>query len=194
MGRDPAPPLRGGGAEEGARPPVPARHQDDPARGSAVVRTGWGSFLARLSMAVLLFEALTGLLITFAPFHPTVQWGLVLHTLVGVLTLLPVAWYYVAHFLDYRHYAMSHIVLLGWVGVIALLVCSASGVVLTWQGLFGLRTSVFWRQTHLISTFGIQLCCLRCRRSSLPSPSKSVMVVVRWKVASSMKEFTLTTA
>jgi hypothetical protein len=52
---------------------------------------------------------------------------------------------------------MSHIVLLGYVATIALLVCLASGVVLTWQGLFGIRTDWIWRQVHLISTFATLL-------------------------------------
>ena len=37
--------------------------------------------------------------------------------------------------------------------LLALLVCSVSGVVVTWQGLLAIRTSWLWRQVHLISTF-----------------------------------------
>lgn len=117
------------------------------------VRTGWASFLAKVSMAVLLFEAATGLAITFAPFHAAMEWSVIVHTLVGVVTLLPLAWYCTVHWLDYRRYALSHVVLLGYVAILGLLVCSISGLVVTWQGLFGIRTSWLWRQTHLISTF-----------------------------------------
>ena len=67
------------------------------------VRTGWGSFLARLSMGILVFEGVSGLLISFWPFHASVQWGLLLHTLLGVLTLLPIAWYCAAPWLDTKH-------------------------------------------------------------------------------------------
>ncbi|MFQ5670039.1 MAG: multiheme c-type cytochrome [Acidobacteriota bacterium] len=116
-------------------------------------RRGWEARLARLSMGVLLFEAASGLLIPFAPFQPAVQWGVLVHTLVGVLTLLPLAWYTGRHWADYRHYRFSHVVLLGYAGLAALLICAVSGVVLTWQGLLGVRTSVIWRQVHLISTF-----------------------------------------
>jgi len=112
------------------------------------------SHLAAVALATLLFEALTGLAITFGPFHPVVEWGVLFHTLVGVFTLLPVAWYYAAHWLDYRRYSLaSHVVLLGYVGLAALLACSLSGVVVTGQGLFGVRMSPLWRQVHLISTF-----------------------------------------
>ena len=115
-------------------------------------RQGWESWLAKLSMAALLFEAVTGLAITFGPFH-AVQWSVLAHTVVGALTLLPLAWYCTAHWWEYRHWALSHIVLLGYVSLVGLAVCSVSGVVLTAEGLFGLKTSALWRQVHLISTF-----------------------------------------
>lgn len=114
--------------------------------------TGWGGWLVRFSLAALLFETLTGLAITLAPFHAAVQWSVLLHTAVGAATLLPVAWYCARHLLDYARYAASHITVLGWVALAGLAVVSASGAVLTVQALFGLKTDTFWRQTHLIAT------------------------------------------
>lgn len=61
------------------------------------VRTGWSGALARATAAILLFEFISGLAITFGPFYPAVEWGLLLHTGVGVLTLAPLAWYFVRH-------------------------------------------------------------------------------------------------
>jgi hypothetical protein len=118
----------------------------------APLRTGWAAGVARFSMAVLVFEAASGLAITLAPFHAAVQWNLLLHTVVGAVTLLPLAWYCVQHWRDYRSHAPSHVVLLGYVGLLALTVCALSGLALTWQGVFGLRMSGWLRQTHLIST------------------------------------------
>ena len=115
------------------------------------VRTGWGGRLARFCMAIFLFEGVSGLAITFAPFHPTVEWSVLLHTLAGVATLVPVAWYCAVHWDDYRGYTMSHVVFLGYITVVALLVCSVSGVVVTWQGLFGRNMSVAWQNVHLYS-------------------------------------------
>ena len=114
--------------------------------------TGWVSWLAKASMAVLIFEAVSGLAITLAPFHAAIQWNVLAHTLVGALALLPLAWYCARHWQDYRGHAASHVLLLGYLGLLALLVCSVSGVVLTWQGLLGMRTTAGWRQVHLIST------------------------------------------
>jgi hypothetical protein len=121
--------------------------------GARALRTGWASRLARFSLAALVFEAVSGLAITVSPFHPAAQWSLIVHTVAGVAILLPVAWYAAAHWLDYRSYAPSHITVLGYLALLVLAACAVSGVVLTWQGLFGLRTSGAWRQTHLITTF-----------------------------------------
>lgn len=115
--------------------------------------TGWASRLARFSMGALLFEVVSGLAITFGPFHPAVQWSVLVHTLAGVALLLPLAWYCALHLRDYRGHAVSHITVLGYLGFLALAVCSVSGVVLTWQAWLGVRTSALWRQVHLISTF-----------------------------------------
>ena len=116
------------------------------------VSMGWTSWLAKLSMGVLLFESTTGLAITLMPFHGVVQWGVLLHTFVGVLTLLPMSCYYVAHWRDTRHHALTPVMLLGYIGVAGLFVCSLSGLVVTWQGLLENRTSWLWRQVHLITT------------------------------------------
>ena len=114
---------------------------------------GWASWLAKFSMAALVFEAVSGLAITLAPFHAAVQWSVIVHTAVGALTLFPLAWYCARHWRDYRTHAASHVTLLGYTGLAALVVCSLSGVVLTGQGLFGIRTAGWLRQMHLISTF-----------------------------------------
>ena len=43
-------------------------------------RTGWTSRLAVICAAVILLETITGLAITFGPFHAAVEWGLLAHT------------------------------------------------------------------------------------------------------------------
>jgi hypothetical protein len=116
------------------------------------ILTGWVSTLARLSMAGLVFETVTGLAITLGPFHAAVQWSVIVHTLVGIGAMLPLTWYILNHLLDYRSYAASQITVLGYVGLIALAACMVSGVVLTGQGIFGIRTSVLWRKVHFFST------------------------------------------
>jgi hypothetical protein len=127
---------------------VPGEHN-----GERRVRTGWSAAVSRIAGAALLFLTVTGLAVTFGPFHRLVEWGLLLHTGLGILLLAPLAWYVARHWIDYRGYQLSSVVLLGYVAAAGLLVCLVSGVVVTWQGVFGIRMSWAWRQAHLVSTF-----------------------------------------
>jgi hypothetical protein len=113
---------------------------------------GWISRLARLSMAALIFEAISGLAITCSPFHPAVQWTVIVHTIVGALTLIPMAAYTARHWGEYRTYAPSHVTVLGYVAALALLLCALSGCIVTAQALFGIKTAPLWRHIHLITT------------------------------------------
>ena len=115
-------------------------------------RAGWSTALSRAAAAILLFELISGLAITFGPFHPATEWGLLLHTAVGVITIAPLAWYFAWHWKDYSDQALSDVLLLGYVGIVALVVCVTSGLVVTWQALLGLGTSPSWRYVHLVST------------------------------------------
>lgn len=121
----------------------------------AETSTGWIRLLARVSIALLVFEAVSGLAITLAPFHSATQWSVLLHTLGGVLFLAPVPLYLSGHWREYRSHAPSHITVLGYVASLALLVCCVSGIVVTWQGAFDVRVSALWRQIHLVSTFAL---------------------------------------
>jgi len=115
-------------------------------------RTGWASALARFTAAILLFELVSGMAVTFGPFHLAIEWGLLLHTVVGFAALAPLAWYFVRHWQDHGHQALSDITFLGYAGVISLGICAASGLVVTWQGLLGTHTAATLRYVHLAST------------------------------------------
>ncbi len=119
------------------------------------IQTGWPSRVAKVTMGFLVLELVTGLAVTFGPFNATIQWGVLVHTFTGLAMLLPVCWYCAVHCSDYRDRAFSDVVLLGYLTVAALLVCSVSGVVVTAQALFGIRTTRVWRNIHLVSTFVI---------------------------------------
>ncbi len=95
---------------------------------------------------------ISGLAVTVGPFHPAVEWGLLLHTVAGVFTTALLVWYFVRHWKNYCHQSLSDVLLLGYVGLTALAVCLVSGFAVTWQGLFALKTAPWLRYTHLIST------------------------------------------
>jgi hypothetical protein len=118
-------------------------------------RYGWSTRLSRIAGAGLVFLSVGGLAVTFGPFHPVVQWALLVHAAIGTILAVPLVWYTAVHWLDYRRFQFSHIVLLGYVAGLALVACVASGLVVTWQGVFGIRMSWAWRQVHLVSTFAV---------------------------------------
>ena len=116
------------------------------------VQAGWSTLLSRIAAGILLFEVISGLAVTFGPFRPAVEWGLVLHTIAGLVAIAPLAWYFGRHWKDYIEQALSDVLLLGYVGIGALAICIASGLILTWQAVFGISTSATLRYVHLVST------------------------------------------
>jgi len=119
---------------------------------TAQASTGWSSALSRCTAAILLFELITGLAVTFGPFHPAIEWGLIVHTILGVAALVPLVWYVISHWRRYREQAMSDTLLLGYACAGALLICLLSGLVVTGQALFAVKTSAVLRYIHLAST------------------------------------------
>ena len=119
---------------------------------STSYQASWSDVLARVAAAILLFELVSGLAITLGPFHPAIEWGLLLHTVAGVIAIAPLAWYCIRHWRDYSEQSLSDVLLLGYVGIGALAICLISGVAVTWQALLGGKTLPWLRYLHLIST------------------------------------------
>ena len=118
----------------------------------SAVHNGWTAALSRTATGLLLFELVSGLAVTVGPFRPSIEWSLLLHTVGGMLAILPLVWYCVRHWRTYAEQAMSDVLLLGYVGLGALVVCLVSGLWVTGQAMFGVKTSPWLRYTHLIST------------------------------------------
>lgn len=116
------------------------------------IRTGWSTILSRTVAAILLCEILSGLAVSFGRFSPAIEWGLLLHTALGIFAVAPFAWYFVKHWKDYNDQALSDVLLLGYVGATALAVCVITGLLLTAQALVGIRTSPSLRYIHFLAT------------------------------------------
>jgi hypothetical protein len=117
----------------------------------------WRSKLAVSTVGVILFLALTGLFIWFLPFGRFIQLSVIFHTLVGLAFLVPITWYCVRHWLIYRPHVLTHFKLLGYLSLFVLLACAVSGLVLTYQPLFGIKISYFWRAVHDWTTIALVL-------------------------------------
>jgi hypothetical protein len=116
---------------------------------------GWRSLLAVLATGGLAFLTLSGLLILFAPFNVPNQVNVLVHTVLGLLFLIPCGWYLIRHWLKYWRSPLSHNLILGYVGAGVLILCIISGIVLTVQAAFGTRISYGWDTVHIVTTFAI---------------------------------------
>jgi hypothetical protein len=115
----------------------------------------WQSRQVALVVGLLLFETLSGLSIWLLPFGVTNQVQVLLHTLIGLVFLLPYLHYQLRHWRLHREVRMTHVKLTGYFSLAATFTASASGVVLAYQALFGTRIDYLWDRVHLVATFGV---------------------------------------
>lgn len=117
----------------------------------------WRSRLGGATGALLLFETLTGLGIYLLPFSVFNQFSVIAHTLVGVMMLVPVGWFVLRHWQARKRGRLSHHQLLGYAALAILLICSVTGLVLTWQGLAGPAIGYGWDLVHLLTGIALPL-------------------------------------
>ncbi|MFV1963917.1 MAG: hypothetical protein ACC628_00730 [Pirellulaceae bacterium] len=117
----------------------------------------WRSRLAGWTGGFLLFETLTGLAIYLLPFSRYTQLSLLLHTILGILFLLPITFYLARHWWVRKRGSLTHYQLLGYVAAGILALCVASGLVVTRQGFTGPRLNATWDATHLLTGLGLSL-------------------------------------
>jgi hypothetical protein len=115
----------------------------------------WRAKLSVLISGLLAFETLTGLAIYLLPFSLPNQFMVLVHTIAGVVFIVPYAWYQVRHWLVYRHTTMTHVKLTGYLSLVATAVCGISGIVLTIEAVFSRRISYAWDTIHVIGTFAL---------------------------------------
>ncbi len=115
----------------------------------------WSRILLLFVAGLLLFETLTGLSIYLLPFSITNQVQVLLHTVVGLVMIIPFTWYQLRHWRIYRTNVVSHIKVTGYFSLIATLAAMISGLVLTYQALFATRISYTWDLVHIIATFAL---------------------------------------
>lgn len=113
----------------------------------------WKHGLLLFVSGLLLFETLTGLSIYLLPFSISNQIMVLLHTITGLIFIIPFAWYQIRHWLKYRAMAMNHYKLTGYVSMVIVLVAAISGLILTYQSVFMTKISQTWDLIHIISTF-----------------------------------------
>ena len=68
----------------------------------------WRSRLAAITGGLLLFLSISGLIIYLVPFNAFSQFNVLVHTVVGLAMLVPVAWYVTRHWRVRRRGKLSH--------------------------------------------------------------------------------------
>lgn len=128
--------------EHSAHGPLPIRHTFIHER---------GIFQFSLLSGALIFLALTGLAIWLLPFSVSIQISVLTHTLLGLAIAIPLTLWQLSHWLATRRTRRSLRKLCAYSGFWTMAVVTISGLVLTWQAVFGLFTSHWWDQLHLWS-------------------------------------------
>jgi hypothetical protein len=121
----------------------------------ANVADGWRSRLSIFVFGLLLFETVSGLSIWLLPFSIPNQLLVILHTLVGIVFLVPFLVFQGRHWWQYRNRAWSHYMVTGYIAFVAVALNALSGLVLTLQAAFGTLISYTWDTVHIITTLVI---------------------------------------
>lgn len=115
----------------------------------------WRQKLLIFVSGLILFETLTGLLIYFLPFSLTNQVNVLMHTIIGIIFIIPFLWYLIRHWIVYQMMPMTHFKFTGYILMISLIVLIISGLLLTYQSVFSVRISRTWDLIHTGSTFAM---------------------------------------
>ncbi len=76
-----------------------------------------------------------------------------LHTVVGLVFIIPFAGYQLRHWKAYRSLKMHNIKLTGYIAMAATIVAIVTGLVLTFQAVFRTKIGFGWDLVHVITTF-----------------------------------------
>lgn len=115
----------------------------------------WQRVLVICVSAMLAFETVTGLAIYVLPFSVPNQVMVLLHTAIGLVFVIPYAWYQVRHWRLYRALRMTHVKFTGYFAMGASVALIVSGFVLTYQAALTTRISYAWDFVHLVATFAL---------------------------------------
>lgn len=115
----------------------------------------WQRRLLACVVGLLAFETLSGLSIYLLPFSVPNQFAVLLHTVIGLVFVVPYAWYQLRHWRLYRGRQMTHVKLTGYFSMVAAIALAVSGVVLSYQALLATRIGYGWDLVHTVATFAL---------------------------------------
>ena len=113
----------------------------------------WEHVLLKFVAGILLFETISGLLIYFLPFSLTNQVNVLVHTIIGLVFIIPFLYYMFRHWNIYRSMPLNHYVFTGYILMVVSILLIISGVILSYQGMFQTKISKAWDLVHTVGTF-----------------------------------------
>jgi uncharacterized membrane protein len=117
----------------------------------------WHSRLTIWVVCILFFELISGLAIYLASFSVTTQTLVVMHTLVGLVAVIPYIIYQLKHWLSYRKNKLTQHKLIGYLAMATAVAAAITGILLTYEAVFLTRINYLLDQIHIVATFGFLL-------------------------------------
>ncbi|MBK9064406.1 MAG: hypothetical protein IPL89_14615 [Acidobacteria bacterium] len=133
---------------------------NDSATGRATRTGGWSGLLSRIAAGLLVYLVVSGLPLRLIRFSPVLEWTVLLHTLAGFLSLVPVGLYLWRHYLEYRADALTPSKVLGYCGLGAIVLAEGTGLWVTALALFSDRVPPLVRTLHLIPSVALAVLLL----------------------------------
>ncbi len=115
----------------------------------------WRRALLAGVASLLAFETLTGLGVWLAPFSITSQVMVVLHTIIGIVCVIPYVWYQWRHWRLYESLRWSHVMLTGYFSMVSALALIVTGIILTLQAALSTRISHGLDLAHILATVAL---------------------------------------
>ncbi len=109
------------------------------------------SFLTWIVTAVVAYSLLSGLMVTFLPFGVYAQFSIIIHTVVGLVAVIPLVAAVYLHWQRRKSDAPVPIARAAIVAVVALFVCVLTGLIITAMAVFGTWVPGWVDTVHLVS-------------------------------------------
>jgi hypothetical protein len=109
------------------------------------------SFLTWIVTSVVVYSLLSGLMITLVPFGVYTQYSIIIHTLVGLVAVIPLAAAVYLHWRRRKPDAPAPVARTAMVAIAALAVCLVTGLLITLMALFGTWVPGWMDTVHLVS-------------------------------------------
>lgn len=111
----------------------------------------WKATLVAAISGLFLFLSVSGVSIYFFPFSITNQFMVLFHTGLGLVFAIPYVAYQWRHYRYSRSFNLTDTKVLGYSSFVCMAACVISGLVLTWQPIFGTKISYGWDLVHTVS-------------------------------------------